>query len=285
VYARMESGTNVLASYQNVQNSTRARRMSSPGSGERGTDQEQEEVKQSLPWFRVYTDSSRHPKIRRLSDRLHRFWFDCLCLCGENGGVLPSVEDIACYLSIKEIKAAEWLNELRIARLIDETEEGLVMHNWNERQFRSDVSTKRVRAFRKRHETVSETAPDTDTEQIQNRTEQTQIACVPKRVSASDLTGTAGRHFEAFWDRYPRKQRRDFACSQYLSLVTAAIEEQVFVCLGRYLLSDEVARGVIQNPDKWLYEQHRNNWAGDWPKVRDPPKSRQQESVDQWDKV
>jgi hypothetical protein len=134
-------------------------------------------------------------------------------------------------------------------------------------------------------ETVVKRPEENRTDTEQNRTEHTQIACVPKRVSASDLNEATGKHFEAFWDRYPRKQRRDFACSQYLSLVTAAIEEQVFACLGRYLLSDEVARGVVQNPDKWLYEQHRNKWAGDWPKVRDPPKSRQQESIEQWDKV
>jgi len=57
--------------------------------------------------------------------------------------------------------------------LLDQTEAGLMPHNWLERQYQSDSSAARTRKYRerKRHCDVTVTAPDTDTEQIQNRAE------------------------------------------------------------------------------------------------------------------
>jgi hypothetical protein len=88
---------------------------------------------------------------------------------------------------------------------------------------------------------------------------------------ASDLTGQTSERFEEFWNRYPRKQHRDAACHAWISVVTVDTEAAVESCLMRYLESDEVARGVCQNPENWLMEQHRDNWAGEWPKPRAAP--------------
>lgn len=93
------------------------------------------------------------------------------------------------------------------------------------------------------------------------------IAFMPTKPTAADLTEPVSTRFEEFWAQYPRKQRRDFACREWLSIVTSATEGAVFACLARYLASDEVTRGIVANPDKWLYEQHRNGWAGDWPRA------------------
>ncbi len=53
---------------------------------------------------------------------------------------------------------------------------------------------------------------------------------------------------------------------EWLSVVTVESESQVFSCLARYLASDEVSRGAVANPEKWLMEQFRDGWTGDWPK-------------------
>jgi hypothetical protein len=82
---------------------------------------------------------------------------------------------------------------------------------------------------------------------------------------AADMNGIASQRFAEFWERYPRKQRKDSACQLWLSVVTVADEAAVFACLDRYVASDEVARSVVTNPDKWLVEQHHGKWAGDWP--------------------
>jgi hypothetical protein len=85
-------------------------------------------------------------------------------------------------------------------------------------------------------------------------------------LRASDLNGQSSLRFDEFWQQYPRKQHRDAACQEWLSVVTVESEPQVFACLSRYLASDEVTRGAVTNPEKWLMEQHRDGWAGDWPK-------------------
>ncbi len=88
------------------------------------------------------------------------------------------------------------------------------------------------------------------------------------RVRVTDLNGQTSQRFDEFWDRYPRQQHRDAACQQWLSVVTVAVEPAVFDCLHRYLQSDEVSRGAVANPEKWLHEQHRDAWAGNWPPAR-----------------
>jgi hypothetical protein len=48
-------------------------------------------------------------------------------------------------------------------------------------------------------------------------------------------------------------------------------------------MSDEVFRGVVSNPDKWLFEQAENNFAGTWPPRRTASnESRQQRNADAW---
>jgi hypothetical protein len=87
-------------------------------------------------------------------------------------------------------------------------------------------------------------------------------ACIS--LKASDLNGTVSPRFEEFWDRYPRKQHKDAAGMAWVSAVTAENDAAVFACLDRYLSSDEVSRNVVMNPEKWLYEQSRDGFTGDW---------------------
>lgn len=99
----------------------------------------------------------------------------------------------------------------------------------------------------------------------------TQARVMPR---ASDLNGATSQRFGEFWELYPRKQHKDAACMEWCSVVVVDSEAAVFACLSRYLASDEVARGAVANPEKWLMEQHRDGWAGDWPKVRAVPTAR-----------
>lgn len=126
-------------------------------------------------WFRVYCEAYRDPKIIRLSDKLHRFWFNVLCLAGESNGILPDVRDIACHLRLRDSETGTRLAELLEMGLVDDTPQGLTPHNWSKRQYKSDVSTERVKRFRnglrntdetlhETHETPSEADTETDTE-------------------------------------------------------------------------------------------------------------------------
>lgn len=118
-------------------------------------------------WFRFYNEALEDPKVQRLSGPLFKFWVNVLCLASKHDGVLPPMEDIAFATRLPGGQASEMLESLSATGLIDETTEGLIPHNWQCRQFKSDVSTDRVKRFRKRHGNVSETQPETAPEQIQ----------------------------------------------------------------------------------------------------------------------
>src|SRR5579871_754060 len=104
-----------------------------------------------------------------------------------------------------------------------------------------------------------------------------------KPPRAADLEGQPSQRFEEFWGRYPRKQRKDAAGMAWVSVVTVENEEAVFGCLQRYLASGEVARGAIANADKWLFEQSKDRWEGDWPRAMTAQDHKQAEIDKSWD--
>ena len=96
-------------------------------------------------WWRAYDECVDDPKLGKLTDRLHRAWFNLCCVASSNGGVLPPIADVAFKLRVNDEKAAELIAALVSAGLLDRRPDGkFEPHNWEARQFKSDVSTTRV---------------------------------------------------------------------------------------------------------------------------------------------
>ncbi len=122
-----------------------------------------------IPWFRFYHEALDDPKVQRLPPELFRHWVNCLCLAARNDGDIPSIVDVSFAFRVSRQEAEKIVSDLVDVDLLDRFKGGkLRPHNWDSRQFKSDVSTDRVKRFRKRSKTVSVTADETD----QNRTEQ-----------------------------------------------------------------------------------------------------------------
>lgn len=138
-------------------------------------------------WFRVYDDLVDDPKVQRLPAELFKAIINLWCLASQNGGVLPALDDIAFKLRIKSDKLYTLMTALRNAGLLDDDETGTHPHNWQSRQFKSDVSNERVKRFRERQKAVTgnagvtlhETPPEADTEQKQSRAEKKDGAAAP----------------------------------------------------------------------------------------------------------
>ena len=123
----------------------------------------------SLPWFRMHAEFSGDPVIQSLAFEDQRHYIILLCLkC--NGTLDRDVSDdlrdriVLRGLGLDPVTGSEAKRRLM--------EVGLIANDWqpcgwDKRQFKSDTSTERVRTFRKRSETVTET----DQIQIQNRTD------------------------------------------------------------------------------------------------------------------
>lgn len=74
--------------------------------------------------------------------------------------------------------------------------------------------------------------------------------------------------FAPWWNRWceltGRRLRESLACQAWLSVVTMELAPAATACLERYGASDEVMRGIVNNPDRWLYDQARDKFAGEW---------------------
>lgn len=152
-------------------------------------------------WFRYYTGTVHDPKVQRLPGDTFKAWVNLLCLAAENDGILPAIEDVSYALRMGEDAVKTILEQLSAVGLLDETKDGLQPHNWDERQYKSDVSTNRVKRFRDKKRNVSgnvacnvsETAPETE----QNRTESEQTRA-RGNVSETVSSKVRSRIVEAF---------------------------------------------------------------------------------------
>lgn len=126
-------------------------------------------------WCRLYESVLHDPKVQRLPGETFKGLINLWCLASASDGVLPPIEDIAFALRTTESKAQALIDHLHDVGLLDVTDDGLQPHNWNGRQFKSDVSTNRVRQFRERKKDVprnsDETFRETPLEQSRAETE------------------------------------------------------------------------------------------------------------------
>lgn len=114
-----------------------------------------------MQWFRFYHEVVEDPKVQTLSPYMFRAWVNLLCIAAKHGGELPEFRDIGYRLHVTENRAQAIVSELIQAGLF-ETVDGVPRpHNWNGRQFESDVSTDRVKRFRERRRNAIETADET----------------------------------------------------------------------------------------------------------------------------
>lgn len=138
-------------------------------------------------WFRFYDGVLDDPKVQRLPDAIFKTWVNLLCFASRNDGKII-IQDVAFALRLTEEEAESRIKYLIDVRLLEEASDGLQPHNWDGRQFKSDDSSERVKKHRmKQAEAVTcnvstplqVTSPDTDTEQIQSRAEQSARAREP----------------------------------------------------------------------------------------------------------
>lgn len=123
-------------------------------------------------WFRVYDDLVDDPKVQRLPGETVKSLLNLWCLASQNEGRLPAADDIAFKLRMTPAKVAKLLSVLGECGLIDSDEDGLRPHNWNGRQYKSDVTDPtaalRQKAYRKRNKDrnadVTVKRPETETE-------------------------------------------------------------------------------------------------------------------------
>jgi DnaD/phage-associated family protein len=163
----------------------------------------------SLPWFRFYSEALNDRKMSRAvrisgqpKATVMGVWLVLLCLANDSPerGKLMLGEDL--WLEEDEIMAETGLDMVTFGKIISAFQQlnmlavgrGYELPNWGKRQYKSDNSSARVAAYRERKKAVTDTETDvtndvtlqkrfshaieTDTEQIQNRTDTEAAAAV-----------------------------------------------------------------------------------------------------------
>lgn len=125
-------------------------------------------------WFRFYDDVLNDLKVQALPGEMFKAWVNLMCLTSKKDGEAFAVDDVSFSLRVTPAKAQTLIDELLERGLLDDTDSGVVSHNWDKRQFKSDTSNDRVKRYRQRHgnDDCNVTVTCSDTEQIQSRTEQ-----------------------------------------------------------------------------------------------------------------
>lgn len=130
----------------------------------------------SQQWFRLYAEFATDPKVQMMSEVMQRRLIMLFCLRCSDVTVTASDDEIAFQLRISVEELAE-TKALFIAKKFIDNAWNIVQ--WDKRQFASDSSAARTRAYRDRkrdvvvtsHVTNSDALEQNRTEQIQNRTE------------------------------------------------------------------------------------------------------------------
>jgi hypothetical protein len=203
----------------------------------------------SARWFRVYDDLIDDPKVQRLPAELFRALINLWCLASKGDGELPPMEDVAYKLRVSVLRAAQIISKLGEAGLLDAGENGPTPHNWSGRQYKSDVSTERVKRFRKRHETVSATPPDTESEQRQSQ----------NKNRARDVSVSPEAEFaETFWPAYPNKTAKPKALQSFVTKRRQFPLQTIMDGLERYIRCKPPDRQWL-NPTTFLNQERFND--------------------------
>jgi DNA-binding transcriptional ArsR family regulator len=214
-------------------------------------------------WFRLYDDLVDDPKIQRLPGETVKALLNLWCLASQNDGLLPAIDDIAFKLRMKPSKVEHLLSVLGECGLIDSDEMGLRPHNWNARQYKSDVTdptaASRQKAYRDRiksrdadrNGTVTNTDTRTDTEQS--------ITDTPKPAAKPAVERNP--IFDELRRAYPKRKGGDPgppAAKLFLAAIKAGTDAQTIIDGAKRFAVEEsqnINTPYIPQLVKWLRDK------------------------------
>lgn len=237
-------------------------------------------------WFRVYDDMVDDPKVQRLPDASFKALVNLWCLASQNDGELPPNEDIAFKLRMKLDKVEVLIAALAGCGLLDCDATSARPHNWNARQFKSDVSNERVKRHRERKcnvtdtvtDTVTVTPPDTESE---SETEQTKQATRASALVSDD--DWPKNYREVFWEMYPSKIGKPLALGKLDRVRKSGKVTFLVLMEGLRAYAHKADDRKWCNPATWLNQER---W-GDQPALdpQSPRDAQQQRSDDAYEQL
>lgn len=208
-----------------------------------------------MRWLRLYDDTINDPKILKLPEATRWHWIAMLCVASKNDGALPALDDVAIQLRVTAAKATEIITVLVKAGLLDKTETGFEPHNWNGRQYKSDVSTERVKRFRNAKRNVSHTVSETVSETSESVSVSVSVSKKEKEEKKVPLCSDdwPKDYGDLFWQAYPRKTEKLSAMKKLSALRKSGIVTFADLMAGvkRYAATGTEPQ-YTKHPTTWL---------------------------------
>jgi hypothetical protein len=116
-------------------------------------------------WFRLYDELLNDPKVQQLPPHLFKGLINLWCLASKNNGIIQ-IDAVAFNLRMDQDKASRLVKALIELGFFEGADTVLTPHNWSGRQYASDNSADRKRAYREKRRDMSQPCPvlDTDTD-------------------------------------------------------------------------------------------------------------------------
>lgn len=209
-------------------------------------------------WFRFDASAVRHPKVAKLSDKNFRWWIRLLAVAAENRGSLPPIEDLKHVLNARLDHLLTALDALVQSGLMDAFEGRYSPHNWEKYQMKSDVSTDRVREWRRKRN-VSETEHDTrryeTIHKIESHLDRSPILkerLLPQQLTKSSDLVRSG--FTQFWKAWDHKVGKPAAEKAFAKAFAKHGLQPILDGLARYIASKPPDRPWL-NPSTFLNQE------------------------------
>ena len=210
-------------------------------------------------WWRAYDEAVDDPKLILLSDRQFRVWFNLCCITSQNEGKLPVINVVAVKLRMTPDKAKHAIAELAALGLVDVTADGSSMHNWNGRQYRSDVSdptaAKRNKAYRDRKKNRNDDRNDdrNDTVTLTSTREQNTETEAERTSLRSDADASSDPRTKLFREGLSKLAmltgKGPDACRSFVGKCLKAADDNAIVVLG---LIEDAERNRVADPAGWI---------------------------------
>ena len=224
-------------------------------------------------WFRLYAEVLNDPKVQKLAPEDFRSWVNLLCLACENDGKIPSVSDVSFALRMSEDGVLTLLERLSSGTLIDRMSGGpdgwhYAPHCWAKRQYKSDTSTERVKRFRERSATVSETPPEADTDTEQNTPTSVGVARAPKTKAVRFVPGDwspSFKHEETAASEGMTMEQMDYQATRFREHEFKKPITNVDLAFHRWIrTAKDFGNGNARTDAKLAarHENYRASWSG-----------------------
>lgn len=238
-----------------------------------------------------------HPKVYDLCERLRvrrPTAIGCLEMLWHFAAKYAPQGDVGRFSDTRIEAALDWsgrpgklVEALANARWLDRHPKWrLVIHDWHDHADDS-VRKRLARAglpFLSARTEVTGQAPDTDRKTSSTHDDrgclpepepepepclsQSLARATPQPTARPATTAVVADRFPDFIAPFPRCADEKSAFQNWISRVTPETVDAAFACRDRYLVSDEVARGVITEPWKFIVKQADNGWSGKWQTAR-----------------